>query len=451
MSERESWATRAGFILAAVGSAVGLGNIWQFPFQTGRNGGAAFLVVYLLAVGLIGFPAMLSEFVIGRRSGRNPIDAFHRLGNKSWAAIGALGTLTAFWILSFYSVVGGWVMRYIAGSVTGAYFSAPQEYFMSIAAGPEAIAFHALFMVLTVGVVALGINDGIEAATKIMVPSIVIILLGLGAWAATLPGAGAGYAYYLSPDTSTLLANLPKVAPAAMGQAFFTLSLGMGAMITYSSYLDDDDSLPADGATIVVLNTLVGVMAGFVVFPILFSQGIEPGSGGSGAVFITLASAFADLPFGKLLGLAFFVVLLLAALSSSISLLEVMVSYITDHYDIERKPASFGIGLALFLLGVPTALSISTLTFYNDLAYKLLLPVSVLGILLYVGWVNHRDATDELRKGTSAQSTFATSWLWSIRTVVTFAVGVTLVLGVFQLAGVDPGAALQAVTSVLGV
>ncbi len=451
MSERESWATRAGFILAAVGSAVGLGNIWQFPFQTGRNGGAAFLVVYLLAVGLIGFPAMLSEFVIGRRSGRNPIDAFRRLGNSSWAGVGILGTLTAFWILSFYSVVGGWVMRYIAGSVTGAYFSAPQEYFMAIAAGPSAIGFHALFMLLTVGVVALGINDGIEAATKIMVPSIVLILLGLGVWAATLPGAGAGYAYYLSPDLNTLLANLPQVAPAAMGQAFFTLSLGMGAMITYSSYLGADDSLPADGATIVVLNTLVGVMAGFVVFPILFSQGIEPGSGGSGAVFITLASAFAELPFGKWLGLAFFVVLLLAALSSSISLLEVMVSYIVDHYEVDRMPASFGIGLGLFLLGVPTALSVSTLTFYNDLAYKLLLPLSVLGILLYVGWVNNDDAVDELRKGTSAESLFAVSWLWSVRTVVTFAVAVTLALGVFQLAGVDPIAALQTVGAVLGV
>jgi NSS family neurotransmitter:Na+ symporter len=452
MSERETWATRAGFILAAVGSAVGLGNIWQFPFQTGQNGGAAFLIVYLLAVVLIGFPAMLGEFVIGRRSGRNPIDAFSELGHENWKIVGILGAGTAFWILSFYSVVGGWVIRYFLASVTeglglfsglvGSYFSTGAEsYFGSIAAGPDAILLHFVFMAITAGVVALGINDGIETATKVMVPSIVVLLFGLGAWATTLPGAGPGYGYYLSPDVGAIAANWASILPAAVGQAFFTLSLGMGAMITYASYLGEDDSLPMDGGTIVVLNTLVGVLAGFVVFPVLFAQGIDPadaGSGGAGAVFVVLAGAFSELPVGWLLGSVFFFVLLLAALSSAISLIEVMVSYVTDHYDVSRPPAAAGRGRANFLRGLPTALSTSTLELYNAVAYNVLLPLSVLGLLVFVVWVNVGGSLAELRLGTGAGNGFAHTWLWHTRVVTFVGVFLALVFGVMEQIGMKP-------------
>ncbi|MFC6724852.1 sodium-dependent transporter [Halobium palmae] len=459
MSERETWATRAGFILAAVGSAVGLGNIWQFPFQTGQNGGAAFLVVYLLAVVLIGFPAMLAEFVVGRGAERNPIDAFSKLGHGNWAVVGVLGAATAFWILSFYSVVGGWVIRYLLASLAegtglltglvGTYFTtAAGDYFGAIASGPDAILLHFVFMAITAGVVALGINDGIETATKLMVPSIVVLLLGLGVWAATLSGAGAGYGYYLSPDIGAIAANWTSILPAAVGQAFFTLSLGMGAMITYASYLGEDDSLPMDGGLIVVLNTLVGVLAGFVVFPILFAQGIDPaeaGGGGSGAVFVVLASAFAELPLGWLLGTVFFFVLLLAALSSAISLIEVMVSYVTDHYDVSRAPAAAGLGLSIFLLGVPTALDTATLTLYNDLAYNVLLPLSVLGVLVFVVWVNVGSSLDELRLGTAAGDGFAAAWLWHARVVTFTGVFLALVFGVMQQLGFSPAELLSSV------
>jgi NSS family neurotransmitter:Na+ symporter len=434
MNERETWASRIGFILAAVGSAVGLGNIWQFPFQTGQNGGAAFIVVYLVAVFLIGFPAMLVEFVVGRRSERNPIDAFERLGHGNWKIAGFLGTATAFWILSFYSVVGGWVIRYIGGSVTGAYFGQSEAYFGAISSGPEAVALHALFMALTVGVVAFGVAGGIERSTKLMVPSIVVLLLGLGVWAGTLDGAGAGYAYYLSPDIDALTSNIGTILPAAVGQAFFTLSLGMGAMITYASYLGEDDSLPADGSTIVVLNTLVGLLAGFVVFPILFALGIDPGSGGLGAAFITLAGAFAQLPAGRWLGFVFFVVLLLAALSSAISLLEVVTSYLVDNTRFSRPKLAVLLGTGIFLLGIPSAFGISTLAFYNSLAYNFLLPLSVLLLLIFVGWVDTHDAVDELRRGTDVGSTFGLVWLWVVRTIVPLAVLVTLLLGIQTLA-----------------
>ncbi|MFD1634095.1 sodium-dependent transporter [Haloplanus ruber] len=434
MSQRETWATRVGFIIAAVGSAVGLGNVWQFPFQTGANGGAAFIVVYLAAVFVIGFPAMLAEFVIGRRAERNPIDAFARLGHRDWRVVGAIGTISAFWILSFYSVVGGWVIRYIVGSATGAYFSGSEAYFGAISAGPEAIGLHALFMALTVGVVAFGVTDGIERSTKLMVPSIVVLLGGLAIWAATLDGGGAGYAYYLSPDIDTLVANIGSILPAAVGQAFFTLSLGMGAMLTYASYLGRDDSLPADGATIVVLNTFVGLLAGLVVFPILFSLGIDPGSGGLGAAFITLAGAFAQLPAGRLLGVVFFVVLLLAALSSAISLLEVVTAYLVDNTDRSRSTLAVGLGAAIFVLGVPSAFGLSILAWYNAIAYNLLLPLSVFCLLIFVGWVDAADAVTELRRGTGLSEGGATAWLWFVRTVVPLGVLVTLLLGLQSLA-----------------
>ncbi|MFB6126813.1 MAG: sodium-dependent transporter [Halolamina sp.] len=432
MSERATWASRVGFIFAAVGSAVGLGNIWQFPFQTGQNGGAAFLVVYLAVVFLIGFPAMLTEFVVGRRAERNPIDAFTELGHGGWRYAGALAAAAAFWILSFYSVVGGWVIRYVVGTATGAYFDAPQEFFLNVAmTGPDALGYHLLFMAVVVGIVAFGVEAGIERSTKLMVPSIVVLLVGLGAWGSTLSGAPAGYSYYLSPDLSTIAANLGTILPAAVGQAFFTLSLGMGAMMTYASYLGEDDSLPFDGGVIVVLNTLVGALAGFVIFPILFSLGVEPGSGGAGTAFITLGGAFAELPAGKPLGVLFFVVLLLAAVSSGISLLEVVVSYVVENTGVDRRPAALGLGAACAVLGVPSAFGY--LGWYNALAFNLFLPVSVLLVALFVGWVYADDATAELSRGSGASGAARSAWLWFVRLVIPAGISLTLVLGIQSL------------------
>jgi len=433
MAERETWTTRVGFIFAAVGSAVGLGNIWSFPFQTGSNGGAAFLVVYLLAVFLIGFPAMLMEFVIGRRSSKNPISAFEELGFGNWSAAGTLGVLTSVVTLAFYSVVGGWVLSYIVGSLTGAYFGDAGTFFASVSAGPTAVATHAIFMAITIGIVAFGIQSGIEKATKVMIPAIIVLLLGLAIWGFTLDGAAAGYEYYLSPDFGYLAANFASIVPSAVGQAFFTLSLGFSVMVAYASYLGQDDSLPADGAAIVVVNTLVALLAGFVIFPVLFAIGVEPGSGGMGAAFVSLAGAFGQIPGGTVLGFAFFVILLLAALSSSISLLETPTSYVVDNYDYSRKQVATGLGAVIWAVGIPTALSTNTLAWYNAVVFNLLLPIVVLLFAVFVGWVAFDLSVDEVGRGTSLGDGFATTWLWWVRLVIPVAIGLTLVLGIQSL------------------
>ncbi|AUV82406.1 daunorubicin ABC transporter ATP-binding protein [Salinigranum rubrum] len=433
MTERETWASRVGFVLAAVGSAVGLGNIWQFPFKTGQFGGASFLVVYLAAAVGIGLPAILAEFVVGRRAKRNTIDAFGALGGRRWKVVGALGLGIGFWILSYYSVVGGWVIRYLLASPTGTYFGDAAGFFSTVSAGPDALVAHAVFMLLVVGVVAFGVENGIERATKVMVPSVLLILAGLAVFAFTLDGASAGYAYFLSPDLTALRSNFGDIVPFAVGQAFFSLSLGMGAMVTYASYVDGEDSLVADAGSIVVLNTLVGVLAGLAVFPLLFAQGIDPNTSGPGAVFVSTAGAFSALPAGRILGTLFFAVVLIAALSSAISLLEVVVSYVVDNTGIGRFPAAGAIGGALFLLGVPSALSTAWLGWFDTLAYKLLLPLSVLAILLFVGWVLGREALSEVVRGSDLGSGFGAVWLWTVRVVVFAAVLGTLVLGLRTL------------------
>jgi len=441
MSDRETWASRLGFLFAAIGSAVGLGNIWQFPFKTAANGGAGFLLVYLIAVFLIGFPALLGEFVLGRRTNRNAIDAFAQLGHRQWRIVGGLGVAAGFWILSYYNVVGGWVIRYTIDSATGAYFDAPGEYFGAVSAGPEAVAFQALFILAVVGIVALGIEDGIEKATKVMVPSIVVLMLALAAWALTIPGGGAGYDYFLSPDFGTLADNIGTVVPFAVGQAFFTLSLGMAIMVTYSSYISEEDNLAVDGGIIVVTNTLIGVLAGLVVFPILFANNVDPATEGPSAIFVAMASAFAELPGGRLLGVLFFGVVLIAALSSAISLLEVTVAYAVDNYGVSRVKLSAAVGAGLFVLGLPSAWDTAWLTWFDNFAYQLFLPLSVLLVIVFVGWVLGERALDELRQGMNEAGWFGPTWLWTVRLVVIAGVALTLVLGVQTMfLGSEPAA-----------
>jgi len=443
MAQRETWASRLGFILAAVGSAVGLGNIWQFPFKTAANGGAAFVFVYLVAAVFIGLPTILGEFVVGRRAKINAVEAFERLKHPAWTVVGALGLFIGMWILSYYSVVGGWVLRYIGGSATGAYFGDPAAYFGAVSVGWDALALHGVFMLLTAGIVAFGVEEGIERATKLMVPSIVLILVGLAVYAVTLDGTGAAYSYYLSPDFGYLANNLGSVVPFAVSQAFFSLSLGMGAMITYASYLGEDDSLPGDGGLIVVLNTAIGLLAGLVVIPLLFVQfnGIPDtaAGGGPGALFIAVAQAFADLGVaGRVLGVAFFGVVLIAALSSAISLLEVVTSYCVDNYGYSRPRVAFGFGGGLFLLGTFSAWNTAWLTWFDTLAYSVFLPVSVLLGVIFVGWVYGPEAVEEVKKGTGGGETFATVWLWSLRTFVLAGVFATLYLGVTSIYSAPP-------------
>jgi NSS family neurotransmitter:Na+ symporter len=428
---RETWATRAGFILAAVGSAVGLGNVWRFPWVTAENGGSAFLAVYLGVVLLVGVPGLLGEFVIGRRSGRNPVGALRELGvSRSWGYVGLFSAVTALVLLSFYSVVGGWIVRYAfetaAGLAVGGsapYFSNPSPYFDGVAAGLDAVAYHLVFLGITAAIVLGGIRKGIERATTVMMPAIAVFLLGLAAWAGTRPGAGAGCAFFLSFDLATLRANFFDVLGPAAGQALFTLSLGAGTMVTYASYLGEDRSLPVDATTIAVLNTAVGVVVGLVVFPLLFAQGVDPTTTGTGpgALFVGLAGAFSTLPVGTLVASVFFVVVGLAAVSSSISMLEIPVSVLVDEVGVSRGVAVAGAAGLVALTGTVTALRPTVFDFVAGTLVDLLLTAGLAVFLLFVGWVLGRDATSEFRTG-AGETVSALADLWRI------AVGVVLPL-----------------------
>ena len=436
---RETWATRAGFILAAVGSAVGLGNIWRFPFITGQEGGAAFLLVYLGFVALIGFPAILVEFVIGRYTKLNPVGAIRELGSGAWKYVGWLFVVTGFVILSYYSVVAGWFLRYTLIGITDGYaLAGPGEaeaLFGGVATGLDSLLFHAVFMALVIGIIAAGVRQGIEVGVKLMVPAIIALLLGLAAYGSTLDASSAAYGYYLSPDFDVIAANWQSILPAAAGQAFFTLSLGMGVMITYASYLGEDRNLASDAGVIVTLDTLIAVIVGFVVFPFLFAAGLDPGAGGAGEIFVSLTSAFAEISGGRILGIVFFGMVGIAALSSAISILEVLVSYLIDELDVARVPAAAAVGVAIFLLGVPVTVDLIFLDLFDKLADGVLLVLGSLLLALFVGWVVPDVAREELSKGISGLGGLGDAWIWVVRIPIVIVVLVSLYLGVVDYAG----------------
>ncbi|EMA67672.1 sodium:neurotransmitter symporter [Halorubrum aidingense JCM 13560] len=413
---------------------MGLGNIWRFPFITGQEGGGAFLVTYLLFVALIGFPAILVEFVIGRYTNLNPVGAIRELGSGAWNYLGWLFVVTGFVILSYYSVVAGWFLRYTLIGVTDGYaLAGPEEagaLFGTVSTGLDSLLFHAVFMALVIGIIAAGVRKGIEIGVKVMVPAIIALLLGLAAYAFTLDASTAAYSYYLSPDFGYLAANWASILPAAAGQAFFTLSLGMGVMITYASYLGEDRNLAADAGVIVTLDTLIAVIVGFVVFPFLFAAGIEPGSGGASAIFVSLTSAFAGIPGGRILGVVFFAMVGIAALSSAISILEVLVSYLIDELGVARVPASVALGVAVFLLGVPVTIDLIFLDLYDKLADGVLLVLGSLLLALFVGWVIPEIAREELERGIGALGGLGDAWIWIVRIPIVIVVLISLYLGI---------------------
>ncbi|MWV40874.1 sodium-dependent transporter [Natrialba sp. INN-245] len=432
---RETWATRIGFIFAAVGSAVGLGNIWRFPFQVGQEGGAAFLVMYLVFIVAVGFPAMLVEFVVGRYTERNPVGALREIGSGVWRYVGWIFIATGFVILSYYSVVAGWTIRYTILGLQDGYLADAAEaeaQFVSLASGLEAIFLHALFMAAVILIVAAGIKRGIELAVKVIVPAIIVIALGLAAYAATLEGAGDAYAYYLSPDLGVIAANWTSILPAAAGQAFFTLSLGMGVMITYASYLGEDRNLAEDGAIVIGFDTAIAFVTGLIVFPILFTAGVDPADPGAGAIFVSLAAAFGDLTLGWLIGAVFFGTVAIAALSSAISLMEVVVSYVVDEHAVDRRVAALAIGGGIFVLGIPSAYDLVLLDLFDLFADQILLVLGGLLLAILVGWVLSDLAVEELSLGIGDLGGYGTAWIWAVRIPVILVLIVALVLGVLD-------------------
>ena len=327
---RGAFGSRLGFILAAAGSAVGLGNIWRFPYAVGDGGGGAFVLVYLIFVVLIGVPVLLAELSLGRSTRANPVGAFKKIcPGTLWPYVGGLGVATGFGVLAFYSVVAGWTLSYLGRALTGTFSSdftveASGKLFGTIISDPvESLAMVAVFLALTAFVVRGGVSGGIERAAKILMPLFVVVLLALAARSLTLPNAGAGVKFLLDPDFSKLSANSVMFA---LGQALFSLSLGMGAMITYGSYLKKDENLPSAGVSVAIADTSIALLAGLIIFPALFSVGAES-TKGPGLVFVALPGIFPTMPAGAVFAVAFYLLLAVAALTSTVSLLEVVVAY----------------------------------------------------------------------------------------------------------------------------
>jgi len=438
---RDRFASRMGFVLAAAGSAVGLGNIWKFPYMAGQHGGAAFLVVYLGLVFTIGLSVMLAEFAIGRAAERNPVGAFARLGGRAWSVVGYVGVAAGFVILSFYSVVAGWTLAYVVKTATGLLHGASpgglgRSFGAFVAEPMEPLVYHGLFMILTVSVVIGGVARGIERASRVLMPALFVLLLLLVARAVTLDGAGAGLRYFLAPDFSKVDATMVS---AALAQAFFSLSLGMGCMLTYASYLAHGEDLPRLAMRVVALDTLVAVLAGCLILPAVFAFGFDPAAG-PGLAFITLPAVFSRMPAGDIFGTLFFVLLAIAALTSAVSMLEVVVAYFVDERGLGRTRASVIFGLVIFLLGIPSSLSMGPwkdftiagkgfLELMDYLASNLLLPVGGVMMAVFVGWVIHPRAVAEATSDGTHRFAWAPLWRVICRYVAPVAITWILVGG----------------------
>mgnify|MGYP001324479963 CR=1 FL=1 len=372
MVNRGGFSSRVGFILAAAGSAVGLGNIWKFPYEVGQNGGAAFLLIYLILTFLICYPIMVGEISIGRNVGRDAYGSYTALGGKRWGILGLFGILCGFMILSFYNVVAGWAFGYFLEISFGSLLDEPDfgTFFGSYVNDFwDNLIFSACFMLITAAIVARGVQKGIEAAARIMMPLLFIILIALIMYAVTLPNALDGIKFYLVPDFSQL--NLQTLY-SAMGQAFFSLSLGMGALITYGSYLSKKEDIMGSAAVITLTDISVAFLSGLMIFPLVFSQGVTPAQGPA-LVFVVLPGIFHSMGplLGKIIGGGFFLLLCFAALTSTVSLLEVPVAYFVDQKRWKRLRTVILLASFIFILGLPSMLSqgvvpaLNALTFYQ--------------------------------------------------------------------------------------
>ncbi|NVD35279.1 sodium-dependent transporter [Marinobacter lutaoensis] len=413
------WSSRLAFILAAAGSAVGLGNIWKFPYITGENGGGAFVLVYLVCIALIGVPVLIAETVIGRRGGQSPIATMRSLTGRDgaargWRAIGWNGVVASFLVLSFYSVIGGWSLVYIgkaaAGVFTGADAEAIGAQFGALLANPwELLLWHSVFMALVILIVGRGIRSGLERAVNMLMPLLFVLLVAMVIYAMNTDGFARGVRFMFSPDFSKLTTEGVLVA---LGHAAFTLSIGIGVLMAYGSYLPPQVNIARTAVTIAVIDTGVALLAGLAIFPLVFANGLEPGSG-PGLIFVTLPLAFGKMSGGVLFGAVFFVLLLVAAITSAISMLEPVVEWLEEHKGFSRaRSALFG-GLVIWFVGIGTVLSFNLwsdvhplgfIAFFKDktvfdlldfLVSSLMMPLGSLAIALFAGWALGRQGLAE--------------------------------------------------------
>ena len=397
--KRDGFGSKIGIIAAAAGSAIGLGNIYRFPCELGNNGGAAFLLVYLAVVIFLGIPVMLSELVIGRRSQSNSVGAFKKLAPKTaWPIVGYMGVLCGFLIFAFYSTVSGWTLEYIVKSVSNSFHgkdmaALEQDFANFHNMGWRNVMWQAIFIVLTGFVVFKGVQNGIEKYAKILMPVLLVILVILGIRSMTLPGAKEGLAFLFKPDFSKINGD---VLISALGQGFFSLSLGMGVLITYGSYEKKSDNLTSTAFSVVLADTVIALLAGIVIFPAAFSFGVNP-QAGMGLVFNTIPMIFNQMTGGYVFCIIFFILLAIAALTSTISLLEVVVAYISEELHVKRQWATVIACAATMLLGCFASLSlmdhtpftIGGKTVFDALDFitaNVMLPMGGILIVIFVGW-----------------------------------------------------------------
>ena len=400
---REHWGTKLGLVLATAGSAVGLGSLWQFPYVTGQNGGGVFVLLYLFFSLLVGIPVFIAEVLLGRRAQRGPVGAFEDLSHHSpnWRMAGWLSVGASFLILSFYSVVAGWGMNYVLLGLNSFTNGKTPDQIRNVfdtlyQSGDIQVLWHFLFMALNIGVVIGGVRKGIEHWNKILMPVLFLMLIGLLGYTCTLDGFGDALRFIFFPDFSRLS---PNGVLSAMGLAFFTLSVGLGILLTYGSYMRPEDDVPKTAVQVALMTTVASLIAALVIFPIIFSFGFAP-EGGPGLVFKTLPVLFAQLPGSMILSTVFFVLVVFTALTSSISLLEAIVANSIEIYDWSRRKAVLLCGLGAFVVGIPSALSGSGGMFtswtsmygrdffstINFVASNWLLPLGGLFITIFAGW-----------------------------------------------------------------
>lgn len=409
---RGHFGSKIGIILAAAGSAVGLGNIWRFPTEVGNNGGAAFILVYLAFVFLLAMPVMVCEFVVGRNTQMNTVDAFRRLAPKRpWYLVGLMGVLAGILILSFYCVVAGWTLFYGVDALVGKLPTENlEDYNASFVTDPwRPLVYVVLFLLFTHFIVSRGIDRGIERFSKLMMPLLFLIIIVLVGYSVSMPGAEKGLTFLLKPDFSKVTS---KVVFSAMGQAFFSLSVGIGCLLTYASYYKKDVNLVRSAASVCMLDTMVAVLAGFIIFPAVFSVGMNPGAGPA-LVFVTLPqvfnSAFQGMPvLGYAFSLLFYLLLLLAALSSSISMHEIATAFIRERFNMRRRNAAIFVTCICVLLGTACSLSfgpwsgvtvggMTIFGLFDFLTAKFMMPLGGIVMCLFVGWVmNRQTLRDEL-------------------------------------------------------
>lgn len=435
-----NWSSKMAFVLAVTGSAVGLGNIWRFPYVAGESGGGAFVLVYLLCVVAIGMPVMMAEILIGRRGRRNPVRTMELLGqeegsSRNWRLIGLMGVVAGIIILSYYSVIAGWTLAYIVKSVSGVFVNATAAQVVAeldtFKANTGAVVLvHTLFMALTVFVVARGVERGLEQAVRFMVPALLLMMLVLLGYSITSGSFGYGVEFLFTPDFSKLTWG---VVLEAMGQAFFSLSVGMGAIMAYGAYLPEETSIPGAAGTVVAADTGIAILAGLVIFPLVFANGLQPDAG-PGLVFQTLPLALGQMPAGAFFSTVFFVLLAFAAWTSAIGLIEPAVAWVVESFNKTRAQAAVFVGGLIWLVGFASVFSFniwSDVTFFRGtvfdnlgfLANDIMLPLGGMLIAIFAGWVMCRNSTAEELGGAGGAYK---AWRFLARFVAPF--GILLVL-----------------------